>query len=786
MSAEPSELRRSFVLLEGRTTVGQVRDRIAALGNLWTYVVVALAGARFSIFRLGELIEILKESGPTLQPEILLLSLEDVPNLLVSRTASTLEEVGLTPGRVRALLKDAPRGRWVVLKAGQVTGVLAAETRGASANVDLQWLNAPSVPSDARPKMDSLEPPAPVPSLASDEARPSAGERAEAPTPSPKSAPSQRSTEAGVSRGGRGRMMKRAKPPPARPGTLTADSTPAGEAPPAPAAEVEPEKRWINAELEGRGPDEPLQVGETFTIAFDVDLKSRPGAVGATLLPPTPLLFSDGEDFVDLTVQLASQDFDIFTEPQKLRLPRRGKSKNKARFDLSPKHEGDCILNALFLKNGNFIQLMTLKLQAGKLLDHAVSSSETLGRVLDASLEMKPRDVTLVLTKTVDGFQAILSKAVAAIATLPITEPQLDSMIAEAREELLAVVNWKAGPDQAVYQAGIDIPPEVNAAALRTMARTGFRLFQQVFYGPAADAQSKLLGDRLRTMAQKERLKIQIFSQKFLLPWGILYMADSFDEDHVDPELFLGFKHIIEHIPLQPPMDVLTSTIDSRPLLNVSVNVNADIDEQMGIPVIGDQLEYWKGFSDGATKVIVRKTREEVKKALADVSSPDQLLYFYCHAVSASLADPGGPDASAIVLTGNGRLTLEDLNISAPTSKVLSGAPLVFVNACESAELSPLFYDGFVPYFMAKGARGVIGTECETPALFAAEWARRFFDSFLAGKPLGETFLDLRREFYQRHHNLLGLLYALYCDGDTQIAPAVAKVGGSNADRPDA
>jgi len=111
--------------------------------------------------------------------------------------------------------------------------------------------------------------------------------------------------------------------------------------------------------------------------------------------------------------------------------------------------------------------------------------------------------------------------------------------------------------------------------------------------------------------------------------------------------------------------------------------------------------------------------------------------------------------------------------VFAPPKKTLPGAPLVFINACESAELSPLFYDGFVPYFMAKGARGVIGTECETPALFAAEWARRFFDQFLAGAPLGEIFLGLRREFYYGHGNLLGLLYALYVDGDTQVVPAI-------------
>jgi hypothetical protein len=162
-----------------------------------------------------------------------------------------------------------------------------------------------------------------------------------------------------------------------------------------------------------------------------------------------------------------------------------------------------------------------------------------------------------------------------------------------------------------------------------------------------------------------------------------------------------------------------------------------------------------------------------VTQALAAASTPDQILYFYCHAVSKSLAEGGGPDTSTLVLSGQGRLTLGDLNLFAPSKKHLPGTPLVFINACESAELSPLFYDGFVPYFMAKGARGVIGTECETPALFAAEWASRFFDHFLAGQSLGQAFLDLRREFYYQHNNLMGLLYALYCDGDTQIVPGM-------------
>ena len=539
-----------------------------------------------------------------------------------------------------------------------------------------------------------------------------------------------------------------------------------------PPIEVEPEKRWINAEIQDHDPVEPLQVGEVYTLAFDVDTQLRDTAVGGDEFR---YRFKSDEQLVTLTIQLESDDFEIYTEPQKLRVPRTGKSKGKARFDIEPQHEGAGVINAVFLKDGNFIQLITLKLYTGIAGRAGVLAAETLGRPVDAAFAVQPRDVSLIIQNTGAGFQVIMTGAVGAMATLPITLPQLDQMIAQVRQDLLDIVHLEAGPHKTyVYQAGIDIPPEVNRVVLQRLAKAGFRLYQRIFYGPAADAQANLLGDRLRQMAQQETLKIQIFSQQFMLPWGILYVADEYDPDNVNPEMFLGLKHIIEHIPLQPGMQVTDTTIDSRPSLAVSLNVNADIDQQMGAPLIANQRRYWDAISQGGgVQVIARESQDQVMQALADTSTSDQILYFYCHAVSKSLAEGGGPDASTLVLSGSQHLTLEDLHLFAPTKKSLPGAPLVFINACESAELSPLFYDGFVPYFMAKGARGVIGTECETPALFAAEWARCFFDQFLAGEPLGQIFLNLRQEFYHEHDNLLGLLYALYVDGDTRIVPAV-------------
>jgi hypothetical protein len=47
--------------------------------------------------------------------------------------------------------------------------------------------------------------------------------------------------------------------------------------------------------------------------------------------------------------------------------------------------------------------------------------------------------------------------------------------------------------------------------------------------------------------------------------------------------------------------------------------------------------------------------------------------------------------------------------------------------------------------------------------------AKRFLEVFLDGEALGDAFPTLRRNFLDEHGGPLGLMYGVYCDGDTQI-----------------
>jgi hypothetical protein len=532
--------------------------------------------------------------------------------------------------------------------------------------------------------------------------------------------------------------------------------------------------RWINAELQGHEREEPLQVGTQYVLTFDVDAQQRPTAVGATPLDENQL-FAEGANEVRLTVQLDSVDFDVSEHTQPLVVPRNRNSSTKARFEISPLHKGASSIKTTIHKDGNFIQQMELLFDVGATAPTTVGTM-AWGRPMSATSVLLPRDISLIISPGTGGYECIVSGAVAARATLRILPGALESAVNEARQQLLNVIMHQNDAGESVFQSAIDIPKPDQEFALQTMARAGALLFQHVFSPAGARSDSTTMGEFIRQMAsdRSQRLKLQIVAERTPLPWGLLYIGDASAGAQLDWDNFLGMRHIIEQIPLQNTLAVSNCMMPSKPDFALSVNFNSRIDEQMQDNYVGRQRSFWTTTTTARKRVRMtdRDTRKQVVRALADAATDDQIVYFYCHAASPGLS-AGGPDASSLVLS-DASITLGDLKLDAPASTQLRGKPLVFINACESANLSPAFYDGFVPYFMDKGARGVVGTECKTPALFAVEWAQRFFTRFLDGESLGECFLGLRREFLEKHCNPLGLLYAVYCNGDTVIKPAAA------------
>ena len=537
--------------------------------------------------------------------------------------------------------------------------------------------------------------------------------------------------------------------------------------------------RFFRAELEDLAELWPLVPDEQYTLAFSVGLDDG-GGYFASRFPDEILAAADPAiEVFELTVQVDSDDFDLLSDRTRpLRVPRTGRSRGKARFDVAPRHDGECRLTASVHYKGNFVHQMELTCPVGQTARPVLVSAR--GRPPDSAAGLEPRDISILLEPAPGaGFTCTALGSVAGQVTLPITAAELADAVKAVRAAMVSVVDTY-GPGGYVFQSGIDIPRDVQETALRTLARAGARLFQQLFLHHAAGADARRVGEWLQRYATDPalRLTVQVFAYRAPLPWAMLYLGEVSEGAVLDWNNFLGMRHVIEQLPLQPGLGTVDNQIASAPELTVSVNVNTAIDDPaQGLTLVAAHQQHWRDTAAARSglSLLTRSTRTEVVRALA-AGAGDQVVYFCCHATSGG-QDNGDPDAAAIIMAEDDAATVRDLNLDAPATTQLPGSPLVFINACESAGLSPLFYSGFVPYFMAKGARGVIGTECQTPTVFAVEWASAFFDRFLDGAPVGDIVLALRQDFLHAHGNPLGLVYAVYCDADTRVAPALARTG---------
>lgn len=539
----------------------------------------------------------------------------------------------------------------------------------------------------------------------------------------------------------------------------------------------EPEgDRWVNAVLEDHDAGEPLVFQSNYVLAISIDL-DKSTSVGAVGAAPASHLTRDPDAEIKLTVTLSSSDFDI-SEPQRpLTISKEGLSIGKARFDIRPKMtSGSARLTAVIHRENNFVQQLDIAFEVGKKTPEGMAVT-SVGRPVEVAQSLLRRDIGLSIQPSpLGGYDCMTWGATASFAHLPISAGELAQGIENVRRALLGVVMAKDANGGSPFQQGIAIDPGISARGLRVIAKAGYLLFRSLFFHPAADAQCQSLGTYLVNEVTKadEGFTLQVLARDFPVPWSLLYLTDAWEENAVQWKGFLGAKLIVEQIPLCNDCNRRDTRIPGIPDgLAVSLNFNSDIDVQFSGGLVAVQQAYWRGVTEGSPRIrsVARTSKADLINSLKDGALSDQIIYFYCHAESLGLGAGGGPGQSRLIMSGPEQVTLDDLNLDAPAQQKLRGAPLVFINACESGELSPLFYNGFVPYFLSKGARGVIGTECKVPALFASEWAKRFFDKFLRGSPIGETVRDLRNEFFDEGGNPLGLLYGVHCNADTQIDP---------------
>jgi len=129
------------------------------------------------------------------------------------------------------------------------------------------------------------------------------------------------------------------------------------------------------------------------------------------------------------------------------------------------------------------------------------------------------------------------------------------------------------------------------------------------------------------------------------------------------------------------------------------------------------------------------------------------LIYFFCHGTADELQFE----------TSKRKLTADHVT-NCPN---YPGWPIVFVNACDAGNISPLSFFNFRTEFRKRKSAGLIAPSFPIPTMFAAMFANAFLAAYTAGQPIGQILFNLRRKLLAKN-NPLGLWYSLQCPLDVK------------------
>jgi hypothetical protein len=160
------------------------------------------------------------------------------------------------------------------------------------------------------------------------------------------------------------------------------------------------------------------------------------------------------------------------------------------------------------------------------------------------------------------------------------------------------------------------------------------------------------------------------------------------------------------------------------------------------------------------------RTCDELERALQGFDK--ECLYFFGHAGI-------GEDRTPWLQLAGKLLKLRSMarDDGTPTLLFQRNLIVVFLNGCSTAPINALSEGSAVAYLYQdkqnQNRLCCLGSVGEVAAPFAAELARRFWERFFAGAPIGTALHQARVSLMAEHNNPLGLLYALFGEADTRI-----------------
>lgn len=327
------------------------------------------------------------------------------------------------------------------------------------------------------------------------------------------------------------------------------------------------------------------------------------------------------------------------------------------------------------------------------------------------------------------------------------------------------------------YEWDLSGSPDVLKTVLPKLAEAGADLFLDIFNprppDPTPYTSLHRVARVLRSEVSRKPMWIRITSPYFFAPWSLIYSDDPRNPNRIRPEGFWGFQHLIEHSP-DGAGHIGYELQAAEPML-IGLQLDEKIDHELNVRCLAAVLDLLDTYDHSTLRKAKRVRKEELKQAFSSGAPSDHILYFCCHAQQEGDFTQPRLDQGYMTLTDRPRDQMQNRITPAEIRRwmdleVFQHCPLVFLNACGGGQFNSTLYQGFAQAFLGLQACSVIGPQTEVPAVFAGEFARRFFELFFCGgNSVGEILQKLRRDFLVRHKNPLGIVYSLYRGADTRL-----------------
>lgn len=317
----------------------------------------------------------------------------------------------------------------------------------------------------------------------------------------------------------------------------------------------------------------------------------------------------------------------------------------------------------------------------------------------------------------------------------------------------------------------------------KQLAKLGYPLFGDIFL--QGDEELNVFAtEYVRRLPDGADVTIAIGAgvQDLYVPWGLLYDR-AVPLNHFDaPELqgFLGYRYNLVVRPSILPRGL-------KPRRQLPIRIGAAWLGHKETDLLEDHYRPYE--TSGKLQIEAVKVENNALPAL--VSKDFDIVEFFCHGhtmLSSMFTkdereeiiqnyakntdkNEGNSLLMAIDQAGDsllelngGIVTLTGLADGLKTS--MPGRPVILLSMCESAQVSA-GGTGFVPLFLRRGARAVIGTEGPTLWALSREMDAGIIDKLLDGESIGRAFYETRRTLAKT--NMLALIYTLYGDASAKL-----------------